>query len=542
MRDQGRPMVRLGALRAVLLPLLLPLLHLACGGERAGGGAAGSTVITGLRADLAGLNPVTYTDQYTGEIINFALYSPLIQYDANLEVRPYLADSWELTGDTGVIMRLRRDVRWHDDRPVTAEDVKFTFDLAKDPSSASLIGSAFLGDVDRAEVTDSFTIRFHFSRPHAQALEDFWWAPLPRHLLQNVAPAELKNAPFNRQPVGSGPFRFSQWQANQRLVLEPNPAFPEALGGPAAARVVLRVIPEASTMLTELKTGGLHVDIPVLPEQTRDIKADANLQLHAFPGRTVYYIGWNNKRAPFTSATLRRALALGINRQEIIDALLAGEGAMATSTVPPWHPLYPKEVQPLAYDLPASMRLLEQEGWRDTNNDGIREKDGRPLRFTLLSSDNTLNRAVVEMLQAQLRRVGADVLPRVLEFQTMRAQHVARDFDAVFTNWVLDNFQMAAAPRQLFHSRLADVQGSTNRSSVTLPALDRLNEQAAAATDPARARAIWPEITELLQREQPITFMYWLNELAAARRDVSGVIMDPRGEFVSVAEWTLGRR
>jgi peptide/nickel transport system substrate-binding protein len=537
MTNQFQRLLRSAAARTALL-----LMPLACGGERASSGPPGGTVITGMRADLAGLNPVTYTDQYTGEIVNYALFTPLVQYDENLQVKPHLAESWTLTGDTGVIMQLRRDVRWHDDRPVTAEDVKFTFDLAKDPQSASLLGSAFLTSVDRAEVTDSFTIRFHYSRPHAQALEDFWWAPLPRHLLQSVPAAQLKNAPFNRQPVGSGPFRLTQWQANQRAVLEPNPGFPQALGGPGAARIVLRVIPEAATMLTELKTGGVQVDIPLLPEQTRAVKDDANLQLHSFPGRTVYYIGWNNKRAPFTSANVRRALALAINRQEIIDALLAGEGAIATSTVPPWHPLYPRDIAPLATDPQQAMRLLEQEGWRDANNDGIREKSGRPLRFTMLSSDNTLNRAVVEMLQAQLRRVGVDVQPRVLEFQTMRAQHVARDFDAVFTSWVLDNFQMAAAPNALFHSRLADVQGSTNRSSVNLPALDRLMEQAAAATDAATVRTIWQQITELLQREQPITFMYWLNELAGVRREVSGVTMDPRGEFVSVAEWTLGRR
>lgn len=531
-----RPALRFPGFLFVLLALL------GCGGGDDGGGGAGGTIVVGMRSDLGGLNPVTYSDQYTYELLNYALFTPIVQYDKDLKVQPYLAESWELTGDTGVVFRLRRDVRWHDGQPVTAEDVKFTFDRAKDPSAASLVGSAFVADVDRAEVTDSFTIRFHFARPHAQALEDFWWAPLPKHLLENVSPPELRNAPFNRQPVGSGPFKLVEWQANQRMVLEPNPAFPEALGGPGRGRIVLRVIPEASTMLTELKTGGVHVDIPVLPDQVQQIKQDANLEFHSFPGRTVYYIGWNNQRQPFTSANVRRALALGINRQEIIDALLFGEGALATSTVPPWHPLYPKDVRPLAYNQQEAIALLEQDGWRDANGDGVREKGGNPLKFTLLSSDNTLNRSVVEMVQAQLRRIGVQVEARALEFQTMRAQHVARDFDAVFTSWVLDNFQMAAAPAALFHSKFASVAGSTNRSGVRIPALDRLIDQAGAATSEDQARTAWQQITESLQREQPVTFMYWLNELAAAQKIVQGVTMDPRGEFVSVAEWTIGRR
>src|SRR5690606_17908935 len=201
----------------------------------------------------------------------------------------------------------------------------------KNEQTASLLGSAFLADVASAEVVDDYTITFHFVRPHAQALEDFWWPPLPRHLLEGVAPAELRNAPFNRQPVGSGPFRFAQWRSNEQLVIERNPDFPEGLGGPAAARrVVFRVVPEASTMLTELLTDNVHVDIPVLPDQVGQLRDNAEVRLHSFPGRTVYYLGWNNARPPFDDPTVRLALAHAIDRQEIVDALLYGEGAVAT--------------------------------------------------------------------------------------------------------------------------------------------------------------------------------------------------------------------
>src|SRR5690606_284876 len=176
----------------------------------------------------------------------------------------------------------------------------------------------------------------------AQALEDFWWAPVPRHLLEGVAPADLRNAPFNRNPVGSGPYRFVEWRANDRLVLERNPDFPEALGGPPALdRLVFRVVPEPATLLTELLTGGLHVDIPVVPDQAARIEANPNLELFSFPSRTVYFIGWNTRREPFTDARVRRAMTLAIDRQEIITALLEGYGSPATSTIPPWSPLYP---------------------------------------------------------------------------------------------------------------------------------------------------------------------------------------------------------
>ncbi|MGH7463715.1 MAG: ABC transporter substrate-binding protein [Longimicrobiales bacterium] len=512
-----------------------------CGGE-GGQGSGGGTVVVGMRSDFGSFNPVTSSGQYDLELMNYALFTPLVQYDENLGVEPYLAESWELHGDTGVTFRLRQDVRWHDGEPVTARDVEFTFNLAKDEQTASLIGTIFLGEVASAQVVDDYTITFRFEQPHAQALEDFWWPPLPRHLLENVPAAELRDAPYNRQPVGSGPFRFGEWRSNEQLLLVRNADFPDALGGsPAADRVVFRVIPEASTMLTELITGSLHIDIPLLPDQVRQVRDNAETVLHSFPGRTVYFLGWNNARPPFDNAAVRRGLAHAINRQEIVDALLYGEGAVATSTIPPWHPLYP-DIDPIPHDPEQAEQILEQAGWTDRDGDGIRENaQGQPLSFTILSSDDALRRAVVEVLQNQLRRVGADVQIRVMEFQTMLQSHRERDFDAVFTNWVLDNFQIAGAPTALFHSREADTELSANRSTVRIPALDAAIERGARASDEGEQRAAWREMTEMLQREQPVTFMFWLNELAGSRAGMSGVEMDPRGELRSITEWATGR-
>jgi peptide/nickel transport system substrate-binding protein len=506
------------------------------------GAQRGGTVVVGVRSDFGSFNPVTSSGQYDREVMNYALFTPLVRYDEDLEVSPYLAESWEMLGDTGVVFQLRDDVRWHDGQPVTAHDVEFTFNLAKNEETASLLASAFLTDVATAHVLDDHTIHFSFAQPHAQAMESFIWPPLPRHLLQDVAPAELRNAPYNRQPVGSGPFRFVQWRANDQVVLERNTDFPEALGGPGAAeRIVFRVVPEAATLLTELITGRIHVNLPLLPDQARPVRDNSETELHSFPGLTLYYLGWNNERPPFNDARVRRGLAHAINRNEIIEALLYGEGQLATSTIPPWHRAYP-EIPPLEYDLARSAQLLEEAGWQDRDGDGIRENaQGRRLTFTILSSDDALRRSVVEVLQSQLRRAGADVQVRVMEFQTMLQNHRQRDFDAVFTNWVLDNFKLASAPAALFHSTQAETPLSANRSGVRIAALDNAIERGASATEPAAQAAAWRDMTQTLQQEQPVTFMFWLNELAASRVELGGVDMDPRGELHSIAQWRLDR-
>ena len=167
----------------------------------------GGTAIVAVSSDFQDFNPVINTALVTGEVINYMLFTPLVQFDEELQAVPALAESWELT-DEGVTFRLRDDLRWHDGQPVTAEDVKFTFDLAKNPETASLLESAYLSMVQSATVLDPHTIRFDFVAPHSQPLQGFWWAPLPRHLLGSVSAAQLPQAPFNRQPVGNGPVRF----------------------------------------------------------------------------------------------------------------------------------------------------------------------------------------------------------------------------------------------------------------------------------------------------------------------------------------------
>jgi peptide/nickel transport system substrate-binding protein len=265
------------------------------------------------------------------------------------------------------------------------------------------------------------------------------------------------------------------------------------------------------------------------------------VRVFSFPGRTFFYIGWNHERPPFDMREVRRALTMAINRQEIVDALLFGHGEPAVSTLPAWHRLAP-DIEPLPFDPEQAGQLLDAAGWR-AGADGMRSNaQGAPLRFTMLTSDDALRRAVVEVVQSQLRRVGVQVDVRVMEFQTMLASHRDRDFDAVLTNWVLDNFEASSAPNSLFHSAQADIPQSPNRSSVRIPRLDRAIEHAALQTSTSDARAAWRDYVQILQEEQPFTFMFWQNTLAAMRTTTAGVEMDQRGELLTIGEWSARGR
>jgi peptide/nickel transport system substrate-binding protein len=519
------------------------------GGENGKGGSGGAgqggTAIVGILGNVQSFNPVTNTASTVQDIERYMLFTPLVQFDEKLQPRPYLAESWTMDGDTGVTLKLRRDVKWHDGPPVTAEDVKFTFDLAKNPKATSgLVGSVYLTQVKSATVVDPYTIRFTFTNPHAQALEDFWWSPLPKHILGNVAPEQLTQHPFNQKPVGSGPFKFGEFRPTQSLVLEANPTFPAALGGrPKLDRVVFRMIPEATTLVTELLNGTADViGWTLLPDQAAQVKSQSGngYRLSNFPSREFYYVGWNNEREPFTDANVRRALGMAINKPQMIQGLLRGFGSPAHGVIPPWSPMYTNLSQADRYDPAAAKQLLAQAGWRDTNGDGIVEKNGRPLRFTLLTnSENQLRKDVAAFVQQQLKQVGADAQVRTIEFQTMLQQHKSREYDAVITGWVLDTFRVD--PVALFSCAEARKPGSPNRTGYCNPRLDQLMQTGMSTNDPAQGKATWGQFSQLLHQDQPMTTLFWIDDMAGIGRRIQNVQMDPRSKLVSVASWTKTR-
>ena len=528
------------------------LLLGACGGDGGGGGGGGGNgngaaagppqtggmAVVAVTSDFQAFNPVVNTHATTDDVIRFMLFTPLIQYDEKLNPVPWLAQRWEMT-DTAVTFHLRNDVKWHDGQPVTAEDVKFTFDRAKDTTTASLIGSAYLGLVKSATVVDPYTIRFAFTAPHAQALDDFWWAPIPKHLLQNTPGPQLASAAYNRQPVGSGPFKFTAWKPNETLTLEANPAFPAGLGGrPRLDRVIFRIIPEPTTMVTELVNGTTDViGWTLQPDQAVQVQAQQGLTLKHFPSREFTYLAWNGTRPPFNDPAVRRAMGMAVDRPSIIKGLMRGFAVQASGIIPAWSPMH-TQAQPLPFDPNAARQLLAQAGWTDTNRDGVVEKNGRPLSFVLMV--NTANRThqdMAQVIQQQLKAVGAQVEVRTQEFQTMLRQFKARDYDAVIANWSLDTFKVDPTP--LFSCAESRVQNLANRTGYCNPRADALIEQGLRSTDAAQARQTWAQYSQILQQDQPVTFLFWSEDMAGLGPRLQGVQMDARSKLANVRDWWI---
>lgn len=530
---------------AALGPLLV--LAWACGGEPTDGPPAGEvpgearyggTAVVAGAGDVATVNPFALNDYLGGQVARHALFTPLVQLDGELRPRPWLASGWETNEDTTrITVRLREGVRWHDGEPVTAEDVAFTFRRVKDPDVGSP-AQPYFSAWDSVEVLDRRSLRFHV-RPVAQLFFGWTLVPVaPEHVLGDVPPSELAGHEFgSTAPVGSGPFRFVRREAGDRWVLEANPDFPEEMGGrPYLDRLVYRVVPDESTLLAELRSGEVDLYHRVSASQADDIREAQGLRLVAFPFPGYSFIVWNTRRAPFGDTRVRRALTMGIDREEILRALLEGYGRPATGPFGPWHWAYDSAWRPLPFDPDASRALLEAAGWTDADGDGVRDRDGRELRFRLLTPENRLRRDIAVMIQEQLSEVGVAVEPRVRDFPTMAAALTGpgRDFDAgllsLSPDLVIDQRSVWACDRrdQPFHM-----------SGWCDPELDAVMDSLVLARERETRRRLLRRQSELVHRAQPFTFLYFEDRIDGLRDRLRGVEMDARGELISVRSWWI---
>ena len=502
----------------------------------------GGTLVLGATADIADISPLTWNFQNALYMQQFVLFIPLIAYNEEFEPIPRLARSWEVNEDTTAIaFYLRDDIFWHDGAKTTAEDVKFSYDLARDPRTGYTYSGLwdFYGE---GEAVDSFTFRVRLE-PHADFL-DVWrvFAPVPKHILDSVAPEDLGREPFaTRSPVGNGPFRFVERRPGQSWSFEANPDWPAELGGrPHVNRLVYRVIPEPTTLLTELETGGVDFYIGVPAEQAERIRGSPNVRLLSYPDRLFEHIVWNHRRPPFDDARVRRAMTLATDRQALVDNVRSGYGTVANSTVAPVFPQHdPDAGADLEHDPERARALLAEAGWRDRDGDGVLEDAaGRPFRFGLkVPLGYPERRDVGEMVQADLRRIGVDARLETVEFSTLLTQASdaeRRDFDAMIIGWKpefrIDDSELFACRKR--YNPIA-FTGYCN------PATDALLDSVARASDPTQSRALWSRYQQQIARDQPFTLLFFADRLNAAGERLRGAAPDARGDWVDIDRWWI---
>ncbi|MGE5235527.1 MAG: peptide-binding protein [Acidobacteriota bacterium] len=514
-----------------------PVRPVAADGPRRGG-----QVIVGILSDVETFNEYQWSgDSYDLQIIDLLFPSLMIeQPDFELHppsFAPNLASSWEFSQDNRVLtFRLRPEARWSDGVPVTAEDVRFTYQVQKDPrvGSPGLEIKDFITDV---EVVDAHTVRFHFSRAYPYQLMDANDGHIiPAHAWGKVPLEKWHTTDFEPLLVTSGPFRVASHTRDQTLILERDPAYWGA-PRPYLDQLVFRVIPDSTSQLNQLLAGDIQLVELVPPREAARVRNDPDLELVEYPGRTWGFIAWNNRRPLFADRRVRRALSLAINRKSLVETVYHGFAKLATGPILSSMWAYDRNLAPLPYDSEQARRLLAEAGWRDTNGDGVLDRDGKPFVFDLFfGSENPIRQDIAVLVQADLARVGITCRPTSVESTSLLARLESGNYEACVTAFA----EATKVDLTSVWSTPSKTQGTDNLTGYSNPEVDRLIAAAREEPDYTRAKVLYDRIQELIVEDQPVTFLYEAQQLTGIQRRIRGADINSLSVFFNVPDWYLG--
>lgn len=535
------------AARAIATILGLLLLILSCAGDdREEGPAAvreadgvpayGDILVEGSIGDASNLIPLLATDSASHGISGL-IFNGLVKYDRNLNIVGDLAESWEISGDGLVItFRLRKGVRWHDGQPFTAEDVLFTYRLTVDPKTPTAYAGDFL-KVKKAEVLDAHTFRVSYDKPFAPALMSWGASVMPKHLMEG---RDVTKSPLARHPVGTGPYRFKEWKTGQKIVLVSNTDYFE--GRPYLDGRVMRIIPDMATMFLELRARGIDTMGLTPLQYTRQTETRyfrTHFRKYRYLSFAYTYMGFNLQNPMFSDKRVRQALAHAVDKGELIDGILLGLGKESTGPFKPGTWQYNPDVRRYPSDPKRALQLLAEAGWRDTDGDGVLDRNGQRFEFELLvNQGNEVRAKTAEIVQRRLAELGISVKIRVIEWAAFIKEFInKRRFDAVILGWTIP---MDPDLYDVWHSSKTG-PSELNFVSYRNAEVDDLLERGRSTFDRAERKRCYDRIQEILAEDQPYIFLYVPDALPIFNARIRGIDPAPVGIGHNVIKWYVSK-
>jgi len=494
----------------------------------------GDTYVDTLLGDASYLNPILAADTASGAI-NALIYNGLVKYNKDIKLVGDLAESWTVSKDGLVItFKLKKNVKWHDGKPFTAEDVKWTYEKIIDPNVRTPYSSDFML-VKKLIIIDPYTIKIKYKKPYAPALESWSMGIIPKHIFENIPKGyDFNSHPANRNPVGTGPFKFVEWKTDEKIVLVANDDYFE--GRPYIDRVMFRIIPDQSVQFLELRNESID-SMGLTPDQYKAYK-DFFIKYNKFryPSFTYTYLGFNLLHPLFKEKNVRLAIAHALNKKEIIDGVLLGIGKPATGPFLPTTWAYNPNVIDYDYNPEKSKKLLAECGWVDNDGDGILENNNKTkFEFTIITNQgNKLRQLTAEIIQRQLQQVGIKVNIRILEWSAFINDFInKRNFEAVILGWALGR-----DPDQysIWHSEQTK-EGQYNFVSYKNKTVDELLVKGRSTFDQNQRQKIYREIHRLIFNDIPYIFLYYSEALPVIHKRFIGPEVAPIGMGWNFIRW-----
>jgi peptide/nickel transport system substrate-binding protein len=476
-----------------------------------------NTLVVIIESSPTNLDPRVGIDAQSERIDNL-IFDDLLSRGENLDVAPGLAERWEIPDSLTYVFHLHRGVRFHDGHPLTARDVKWTFDSLLQGKIRSPKAGAYRF-VDHIEAVDDSTVTFHMKQQDVS-------------LLWNLSDGAVGIVPegsgdeITRHPMGSGPFKFVSAETDREVVLERNHDYWGEK--PKIARVRFAVVPDATTQALELRKGSGDIAINSLtPDTVLTLGREPGLAVESAPGTRLAYIGFNLRDPILKNVRVRQAIAYALDRRPMIEYLWRGQAQPARSVLPPQSWAYDGDVPAYEHDTTKANQLLDAAGYPAVN--GVR------FHITMKTSTDENTRLMVAVMQQQLRPAGIALDIRSFEFATFFADVTHGAFQMYSLRWIGGNEDPDIF--ETFDSSKFPPNGA-NRGFYSNPQVDGLIDKARREIDPKVRKPLYDEVQRVLARELPYIDLWYFDNVLVHTRRVRNLKLNPAGnyDFLRTAE------
>ena len=473
-----------------------------------------------IRSSPSRLNPLLATDSASGEIAGW-IFNSLVEYDKNGTIIPKLVKSWKFTDNKTLIFKLKKNIKWSDGKDFTVDDVVFTYKLITSPKIYTPYSDEFRY-VKSVEKLDNFTIKVIYKKPYFKSLNTWMTSIVPKHILKNQK--DIMTSSFNQHPIGTGAYTINGFEISKDIILKSNPNY--FIHKPNIDKIIYHFIPDPSTNFLMLKTKKLDVGgltpLQVERQLTPDFKSNYNI--FEKMSNSYTYLGFNLKNKKFQNPLVRKAIAMAINKQQLIDILFFGHGRVCNGPFMPKTWGYNKDIK-TTYNPKKAKELLKKAGYTKQN----------PLHFTITTnSNNDIRVNAVQIIQYQLAKIGVKVKIKTMEWQAfLNTVVMPKNFEAVVLGWGLS---LSPDAYSIWHSDGAK-KGGFNFVSYKNSRVDKLIKKAEITIDKKLLSNYYKEIFKLIVNDHPYVFLYIPNSITAVNKSIKNVSPSIIGIMHNEIDW-----
>lgn len=479
----------------------------------------GGTLTISSFSDIVTVNPLFIQDTASGDAQYF-IFANIYDFDrqGNVAVEPWslAAELPQISADgKEYVVKLKNTAKWSDGQPVTAQDVKFTFDTVKNPDVGAP-GISTVDKVDKIEVVDDYTVKFTMKQVYAPFLNVLVTSVVPHHILKDVNPKELQTHPYGTDPaktVTNGPWKWTEWKQKQYLSFDADPNY-WGEKKPHIAKVVYKIYADQNTEVQALIKGDVDITQAIPVTQVEAVKKNKEINVVLEPGPQYEYLGfnfkadnWPDKFVPFAGQKTRQAIAYALNRQGMVDNVLKGTGKLMNAPFLPGSWADPGDaVVNYEYNIEQAKKLLAEDGWV-AGQDGILTKDGHRFSFELqYNSGNSRREQVSAIIQQNLKDVGIEVKPKGIDFAAWVEQNLTPGkYQAILLAWSLNNPDPDG--ESTFSSKYFPPNGQ-NSGFYKNEKLDQLWVDGYSTVDQEERKKVYAEVGKEISTDLPYVFLY----------------------------------